>query len=88
MSDCYGQADEVSEYFFTLSARRRFGTLPANAFMEITPDARLKARRLHFHSMRYTFANRLVQSWGLCIEVFNLPLEHKDNSGNFHLQGE
>lgn len=66
----YGK--EKSEYVFTLNGRQIFDQWITHAFKKAVRAAKLEDDRLHFHSLRHTFASWLVQDGVSLFEVQQL----------------
>jgi site-specific recombinase XerD len=80
----------VGEYVFTLSGRQVKESWVSHKFKYYVYAARLKDDRLHFHSLRHTFASWLVQDGVSIYEVQKL-LGHSNISVTqvySHLQPE
>jgi integrase len=81
---------EASEYVFTLNGRQIFDDWLTHAFKKAVLVAKLPNTRLHFHSLRHTFASWLVQDGVSLYEVQRL-LGHSSSSMTemySHLQPE
>jgi len=79
----------VSEYVFTLNNKKISEGWLTHAFKKAVYDVRLKDDRLHFHSLRHTFASWLVQD-GVSIYAVKELLGHSDVKTTqvySHLQG-
>lgn len=66
----FGKSD--SEYVFTLNGRRIFDEWVTHAFKKAVRAANLEDGRIHFHSLRHTFASWLVQDGVSLYEVQRL----------------
>lgn len=62
----------TSEYVFTLNARFLKGSWVTHLFKRYVRRAGIQNDRLRFHSLRHTFASRLVQSGATLYEVQRL----------------
>lgn len=63
---------DTSEYIFTLNGKKIFDDWLTHAFKQAVRDAKLQNERLHFHSLRHTFASWLVQDGASLYEVQKL----------------
>jgi site-specific recombinase XerD len=63
---------DTSEYVFTLNGKKVFDGWLSHAFKRAVRSANLENGRLHFHSLRHTFATWLVQNGVSIYEVQNL----------------
>jgi integrase len=70
---------DTSEYIFTLNGKKIFDSWLTHAFKQAVKDAKLQDGRLHFHSLRHTFASWLVQDGVSLYEVQKL-LGHSSSS--------
>ena len=61
-----------TEYVFTLNGRKIFDEWITHAFKKAVRAARLEDDRIHFHSLRHTFASLLVQDGVSLYEVQRL----------------
>ena len=68
---------DISEYVFTLNAAKISEGWLTHAFKKAVYDVRLKDDRLHFHSLRHTFASWLVQD-GVSIYAVKELLGHSN----------
>ena len=68
---------ETSEYVFTLNGKKISEGWLTHAFKKAVYDLRLPDDRLHFHSLRHTFASWLVQE-GVSIYAVKELLGHSD----------
>jgi integrase len=63
---------DTSEYVFTLNGKKVLESWLSHAFKKAVKDAKLQDGRLHFHSLRHTFASWLVQDGVSLYEVQKL----------------
>lgn len=68
---------DTSEYVFTLNGKKIYDEWITHKFKYYVYEARLKDDRLHFHSLRHTFASWLVQD-GVSIYAVKELLGHSD----------
>ncbi len=68
---------DTSEYVFSLNGQKISQGWLTHAFKKAVYDGRLKDDRLHFHSLRHTFATWLVQD-GVSIYAVKELLGHSD----------
>ena len=65
-------AKALDDFAFTLNGRQILDTWAARLLKRYVVDAKLSDRRLHFHSLRHTFASWLVQCGTSLYEVQKL----------------
>jgi site-specific recombinase XerD len=65
-------ARRVSDYVFTLNGDKIPGTWATRKLKNYVYEAKLKDDRLHFHSLRHTFASLLIQDGVSLYEVQKL----------------
>ncbi len=63
---------DTSEYVFTLNGKKILEDWLSHSFKQAVRDAKLQDGRLHFHSLRHTFASWLVQDGVSLYEVQKL----------------
>jgi integrase len=66
------QGKSCAEYVFTLNDKPIFDGWVTHLFKKYVRRAKLSNDRLHFHSLRHTFASRLVQKGATLYEVQRL----------------
>jgi site-specific recombinase XerD len=69
---------ETSEYVFTLNGKKIFEEWVTHKFKYYVYEARLRNDRLHFHSLRHTFASWLVQD-GVSLYAVQKLLGHSSS---------